>query len=75
MVATGRRSIPVGCRGGGCGICKISVISGHYIAAKMSRACISEEEERNGTVLACRITPVTDLSIRVIGKLARCLSR
>lgn len=75
MAACGGRGIPLGCRGGGCGVCKVQVISGRYCAAKMSRACVSAAEERQGTVLACRITPLTDLSLRVVGKMARCVGK
>lgn len=57
MERIGRRGIPVGCRGGGCGICKIRVISGDYQGRKMSRAFVSQEEEEAGYVLACRIVP------------------
>ena len=40
MEALGRRGIPVGCRGGGCGVCKVQVLDGVYHTRKMSRACI-----------------------------------
>lgn len=75
MAATGGRGIPLGCRGGGCGVCKVQVLSGRYHACKMSRACVSADEEARGTVLACRITPLTDLSVRVVGKMARCIDK
>jgi ferredoxin len=75
MAATGGRGIPLGCRGGGCGVCKVQVLSGRYHACKMSRACVSADDEARGTVLACRITPLTDLSVRVVGKMARCIDR
>jgi ferredoxin len=51
------------------------VLSGRYHACKMSRACVSADDEARGTVLACRITPLTDLSVRVVGKMARCIDR
>ena len=28
MARLGRRGIPVGCRGGGCGVCKVRILSG-----------------------------------------------
>ncbi len=59
-----------GCRGGGCGVCKIEVLSGDYdVSGVMSRAHVSAEDAAAGTVLACRISPKSDLVIRLRGKL------
>ena len=63
MQRASRTDIPVGCRGGGCGACRIRVVEGDYTSRRMSRAHISEEDERNGVVLACRISPTSDLRI------------
>jgi len=71
MEALGRKGIPVGCRGGGCGVCKVKVTAGAYHTRKMSRACLSEVEEAEGVVLACKLFPESDLSLRVLGKMAR----
>ena len=71
MEKLGKRGIPVGCRGGGCGVCKIRVAAGQYTARKMSRACVSAEEESQGIALACRIHPGSDLEINVVGKMIR----
>ncbi|WP_237717053.1 2Fe-2S iron-sulfur cluster-binding protein [Cupriavidus basilensis] len=46
MEALGKRGIPAGCRGGGCGVCKVRIEAGRYHTAKMSRACLSEAEDR-----------------------------
>lgn len=59
-------TIPVGCRGGGCGICRIRILSGDYESKKMSRKHITEAEQAAGTVLACRIYPRQDLDIEVL---------
>ena len=75
MARLGRRGIPVGCRGGGCGICKVQVIAGEFEAGTMSRAHVSEEEQAAGAVLACRITPHSDLSVQVIGKMKKAVCR
>jgi ferredoxin len=75
MANLGRRGIPCGCRGGGCGVCKVQVLSGQYQARAMSRAHISETEQQAGKVLACRIYPDSDLSLKVLGSLQRCLTR
>lgn len=71
MVAIGRRGIPVGCRNGGCGVCKVKVASGTVQRKVMSRAHISVEEEAEGYALACRIFPQSDLELAVIGKMKR----
>ena len=75
METLGKRGIPVGCRQGGCGVCKVTVLSGQYQARAMSRAHISEAEQQAGTVLACRIYPNSDLSLKVLGSLQRCLTK
>lgn len=56
-----------GCCGGGCGVCKASVISGQYkIVSRMSRAHVSEAEEEAGIVLLCCIQPQSDLIIQFL---------
>ena len=60
---SGRRVILVGCRNGGCGLCKIRVLQGDYRTGKMSRAHVSERDEHDGYALACRTTPLTPLKI------------
>lgn len=64
MHALGRSDIAVGCRGGGCGVCKVRVVSGRYSAGKMSRAHVTADDERRGVVLACQIRPRSDLVVR-----------
>ena len=59
-------AIPVGCRGGGCGICRIHILSGEYESLKMSRKHIPEEDQASGVVLACRIYPRSELRIEVL---------
>lgn len=71
MVHLGRRGIPAGCRGGGCGVCKVEVRTGRYEAQVMSRQHVSEDDLQAGRVLACRIRPLDDLRIRVIGKMKK----
>ncbi|KAA0873541.1 2Fe-2S iron-sulfur cluster-binding protein [Nitrincola tapanii] len=61
MEKTGCQAIAVGCRGGGCGLCKIRVLEGEYQSKRMSRAHITPEEEAAGIVLACRILPTSEL--------------
>lgn len=75
MARLGRRGIPVGCRGGGCGVCRIEVLEGRYEKRVMSRAHISAADEAAGRALACRIFPLEDLRLRVIGPLHKAVTR
>ena len=74
MEALGRKGIPVGCRGGGCGVCKVHVTGGRYRTARMSRACVSSDEEKAGTVLACKLFPASDLTVEVLGCMGKALA-
>jgi ferredoxin len=60
--------IPVGCRNGGCGACKVRVEAGSFGTRKMNRAVISVEEEASGCVLACKLYPRGDLTVRALGR-------
>lgn len=71
MERLGKRGIPVGCRGGGCGVCKVHICSGEFERRVMSRAVVSAEEEAEGTVLACRVRPASDITLTVIGKMKK----
>lgn len=71
MTALGRTHIPVGCHGGGCGVCKIEVTAGSYEMRVMSRAHISVEDEASDRVLACRIWPTSDLRLKVLGEMGK----
>ncbi len=59
------RRLPVGCRRGGCGICRVRVLAGQYGSGPMSRAHVSPEDEAAGVVLACCIYARSDLSLRL----------
>ena len=73
MLALGRKGIPSGCHGGGCGICKIRVTSGAYSTGCMSREHVSEQEEHARVALACKVFPQTDLRVKVLGKMRKCV--
>lgn len=75
MEALGRKGVPVGCRGGGCGVCKVQVVSGDYYVRRMSRACVTGAEQEQGVVLACQLYPRADLALRVIGKMTKAWDR
>ncbi|MBS7525288.1 2Fe-2S iron-sulfur cluster binding domain-containing protein [Fusibacter paucivorans] len=56
--------IRYGCFGGGCGVCRMRVVSGTYHQLKrMSRAHVTVDCEREGIVLMCCITPLSDLTL------------
>ena len=57
--------IPVGCRGGGCGVCRVRVVEGEYSTKRMSRKHISPEDEVDGVVLACRLIPHSDIVVEL----------
>ncbi|RLA09188.1 MAG: ferredoxin [Gammaproteobacteria bacterium] len=75
MAKTGRKGIPKGCFGGGCGICRIRITEGSHVTGKMSRAHVTEQEEADGYALACKCYPRSDLQVEVVGKIIRALQR
>ena len=75
MSRLGRKGIPQGCYGGGCGVCKIQILSGRYHTRKISRDQVTQVEEQVGYTLACRTFAETDLTLRVVGKLHKALTR
>ncbi|MBL8470487.1 MAG: 2Fe-2S iron-sulfur cluster binding domain-containing protein [Rhodocyclaceae bacterium] len=75
MERLGKKGIPVGCRGGGCGVCKVEITAGTYSKRVMSRQHISEADECAGRVLACRVRPTSDISLAVLGKMKASVCR
>lgn len=67
MLRQGRAGIKVGCRGGGCGACRVQVLAGDYRTGKMSRAQVSVEDEGAGICLACKLLPEGDLVLQPLG--------
>ena len=60
--------IPVGCRNGGCGACKVRITSGNFHTRKMNRAVVSAAEEADGCVLACKTYPHSDIGVQALGR-------
>ncbi|MBV2132411.1 2Fe-2S iron-sulfur cluster binding domain-containing protein [Pseudomonas sp. MAP12] len=58
-----QRCVPVGCRGGGCGQCKVQVLSGEYDCGRMSSRHVDAAAQASGQALACRLFPRSDLAI------------
>ena len=75
MERLGRKGIPVGCRGGGCGMCKVHITAGEFTTRKMSRAHISAADEAAGIVLACRCTPQSDITLTVLGPMRKAVCK
>lgn len=76
MLRLGRKSIPVGCVNGGCGVCKVQVIGGQCRPlGPISRAHVSAAEEADGLTLACRVAPVTAIELKVVGKFEKPFSK
>jgi len=77
MLSLGKKGIPSGCHGGGCGVCKIQVQKGKglYRNKSMSRAHISEKDELKNIVLACRTFPEGDIELTVVGGIKKSVMR
>jgi len=76
MARLGRKGIPLGCRGGGCGVCKVQITAGSYVQTRpMSRQHVSDDEQAEGTALACCIQAQSDLKLRVLGKMRKAVFR
>ena len=56
--------IQVGCKGGGCGVCRVQILDGEYTLKRMSRRFVTEADEAAGYALACRLFPTGDLRVR-----------
>ena len=72
MMRLGRKGIPVGCVNGGCGVCKVRVKQGSIESlGPISRAHVTEEEEKQGYTLACRVGPSCEVKLEVTGKMTK----
>ena len=55
----------VGCRGGGCGVCRVQLLAGRVELGKMSRRFVTIDMERERYALACRVYPQGEISYRL----------
>lgn len=53
----------VGCKGGGCGMCKIKVVTGNTVDGISSKSVLPNEDYAHGYRLACQSKPTTDMVI------------
>tara|TARA_Y100001949_G_scaffold175141_1_gene184265 strand:+ start:563 stop:997 length:435 start_codon:yes stop_codon:yes gene_type:complete len=63
MEAANQSVIEVGCRGGGCGRCRVRLLQGEYVSKPMSKAHIKPGDEEQGLVLACRVFARSDMQL------------
>lgn len=64
------RGVPfiVACRSGGCGVCKIKVISGEYERGICSKKTLPDEDREQNYSLACKTLPKSNMVISIIKK-------
>jgi ferredoxin len=58
-------SVAFGCRGGGCGTCKMLAIAGQVDHGRCSTAVLPEEERTAGWFLSCQACARSDLTIEL----------
>jgi CDP-4-dehydro-6-deoxyglucose reductase len=58
-------SVMFGCRGGGCGTCKMRLTSGQIEHGRCSAAVLLEEEKKCGWFLSCQARALSDLTIEL----------
>lgn len=59
-------SYTVGCKRGGCGICKLDVLEGDFTYNReIADTVITAEERTDGTCLSCRAVPDSDITIQM----------
>lgn len=68
MIQAGASALPVGCRSGGCGVCRVQVLEGRYETGTMSHAQVDQADRDRGIVLACQLFPRGDLRLRALGR-------
>lgn len=56
-------ALPYGCRSGSCGTCECQLVTGEVDYPDVPPLALTEEDIRNGAVLACRAHPVGDITI------------
>jgi CDP-4-dehydro-6-deoxyglucose reductase len=54
-----------GCRGGGCGTCKMQLVTGRVDHGRCSVAVLPETERAQGWFLSCQAQPLGDISVEL----------
>ena len=66
----------IGCRRGGCGICKVDLLAGSVeYEAVVAASVLGEEERARGGCLSCRAVPTDDVVIALRDDKLRCNSK
>jgi len=68
LAALGRAGLRyrVGCRRGGCGICKVQLVLGEVRYERpIAASVLSDEEQVEGICLSCRAVPITNIVIEL----------
>jgi ferredoxin len=68
MIQARATVVQIGCRGGGCGVCRVQVLEGQYETGTMSHAQIGQSDRDQGIVLSCQLFPRSDLRLRALGR-------
>ena len=58
-------SVVFGCRGGGCGVCKMRATAGHLDHGRSSAAVLPDEERASGWFLSCQARARSDLAVEL----------
>jgi len=67
MAAANRSTLQVGCRSGGCGVCRVQVLDGRYDTGLMSSDQVPACDRARGNALACKLFPRQNLRLRALG--------
>jgi ferredoxin len=68
LAALGRAGLRyrIGCRRGGCGICKLQLVAGEVRYEKsVADTVLSDDERVEGICLSCRAVPITNVLIEL----------
>ncbi|WP_083276981.1 2Fe-2S iron-sulfur cluster-binding protein [Sphingobium phenoxybenzoativorans] len=65
MERGGIHAIPIGCRRGGCGACRVRIVEGEFRVGKMSSRYVSTDDLSDGIVLACCVRPSSNLVLEL----------
>ena len=67
-----RINIPLDCRDGACGTCKLSVEAGTYSGGDYIEDALTDEEAAAGFALGCQMKPTSDLVLRIAASSELC---
>ena len=68
-------NIPLDCRDGACGTCKVLVEAGQFDGGSYIEDALTDDEAAEGYGLACQMKPSTDLALRIAASSDVCKTR